>query len=280
MATPPPPPSQNDSAYQIIHDALKTYGLGALSDWAWNLYKNNKVADWDSLKLQVYDRPEFKTRFPAFQALRDDGRAISVDDYRNYEQTIGRMVQGFGLPKEVYTSPTYIAKLLTHDVDPTEFQKRAQMAQAATTTVPVEVRSALQRFYNVAPGDLTSWFLETEQTQGLLEKRFASAQLAGEYRMQSLRDISEATASRMAEAGVSTETARQAFSHVGNLSGQLPGEAEGELGANVAALGAVGVGPEAERLARRRAQRGAAFAAGGTAVTGEGGATGLGTTAR
>lgn len=267
--------TRNNSAYQIVVSTLRRYGLGNLGEWAWRLYKGNQPVE--SIMLQLYDRAEFKARFPAFEELRQKNKAITVDQYLDYEKTVAKVAQSYGLPKEVYASKQYIRRLLLADVDPTELQKRAQLAQAATTTVPVEVRTALSRLYGVGPGELTSWFLEPDETTGLLEKRFAASQIAAEYKIDNLGDLSRVSAERITEAGVTTEAARQAFATIGDLAGKLPGE-EGTALGEQAALGAVGINPE--KLDQKRRARLASSVAGGSAYVSDAGATGAGTTTR
>lgn len=273
-----PRAARTDSAWQTLRTGLIAYGLGSLSQWAWGLYKGG--SDADDVFREMTDTDVFKTRFPAYQQLRQDGRAISVANYLAYEKSVRSLVHQYGLPGETYNDPRYIANLLLKGVDAPEMQERAQLAQAATLSMPQAMRDEFTGYYGVSQGDLTGYYLNPDINLGLLQKRHAAAALAGEVKLQNLGDIARTTAERMAEAGISVEQARAAGA---TLSPELNTELEGESGMNrdQLVLGATNVDAgNARALAARRSRRVGAFAASGQAYTTEQGVSGLGTSAR
>lgn len=268
-----------DSAQGLIKATLDRYGLGSLANWAWELYKLGN--SMEEILLEMRNTTEYKTRFPAMEQLGKEGRAISEEAYVSYEQGLFNLVSRFGLPRELYTSRSYVADLLVKGVALTEVQSRAELAQAASVTAPTEFRMALNRLYGISAGQLTSYWLETDKTLPILEKQFAATTVAGEATMASLGDLSRTMAERLVEAGIGREQARQGFTRASyELTARLPGEAESALGADVVAAGALGIGEARQQFERRVRQRLASFASGGGVITTERGAGGLGATRR
>src|SRR5262245_5462889 len=95
------------SAKQLITNFLTNYGLGSLYTWAWNKYlAGESVAQ---IMLELRDTKEYKQRFPAMATLAKDGRAITEQDYINYEQGVRSLLQQYGIAPEMYSSRADIA---------------------------------------------------------------------------------------------------------------------------------------------------------------------------
>lgn len=209
-------PEQNASAKAVINGFLGAYGLTNLASWAWGRWQ--ETGNIDLIMLEMYQTPEFKTRFPAFDDLAKQNRAITPTDYVNYEKTIGALLQANGIPKGMYDSPDQIAKMLINHVDPPEAQQRIQDAAAAAYTVPEEVRTAMRDLYGVGSGGLIGLFLDADKQLPILQKQFAAAQIAGAGLQQDI-GVGKTQAEQLASQGV---TYAQALAGLGTAAQQQP----------------------------------------------------------
>ena len=103
----------------ILEDTLRRYGLLSLLDWAANAIINS----WspDQIVLEMYKRPEFKTRFPAIFELEAAKKpAISVQEYLAYEKTAASMAAMWG----VELNKDEVDGLISNLVSPIELEKR------------------------------------------------------------------------------------------------------------------------------------------------------------
>lgn len=267
-----------NSAKGLIESTLARYGLRSLARWAWRKYLRGDSVE--EIMLELRQTRAYKTRFPAMEELSRRGRALSEEEYIDYERNVRNLARQHGLPLNRFGNRQYISDLLLADISIAEAQSRMQLAQAASTTAPREYREQASRLYGLRGGDWTSMWLETDKTLPELEKQFAALSIAGEATIADLGQLSRAQAERMVEAGITREQARQGFATVSReLAQRLPGEVESALGRSRVAGGAVGLGG-ADELERRRRQRISRFAGGGGAVLTQEGATGLGSASR
>lgn len=263
----------------LIEKTLDRYGLRSLGDWAWDQHLKGKSIE--EIMLNLRKRPEYKERFPAMQDLAQEGRAISEEEYIQYEQQLRQLVSQNGLPQQLYGTREYVADLLLNDVSIAEAQSRMQIAQAASLTAPAEYRTEASRLFGVTAAQWSSIWLETDRTLPELERMFAASAIAGETTIADLGQLSQTMAQRLADAGITPEAARQGLGSLSReLLGRLPGEQRAPLGTDTGVAGALGMPNEQQRVAQRRRERIASFAGGGQAVTTQEGATGLGSTSR
>jgi hypothetical protein len=250
------------SAKAIIEGTLARYGLSALAKWAWDRHLAGDSIE--EIMLEMRTTSTYKARFPAMEELSKSGRALSEEEYMQYESTIRELVSAHGLPMNIYGERAYIAELLLNDVSPAEAQGRMQLAESASLTAPAEFREEAARLYGIGPSQWASIWLETDRTLPELERMYAASAIAGEATIADLGELSRQMAERIAGAGITPDQARQGLANVSReLAARLPGEAESALGADTVAAGALGVGAATAALRRRRRQRIAEFAGGG-----------------
>lgn len=261
-----------DSAREIIQALMEQVGLGALGDWAWQQYQSGVQAQ--DIVLLARQTDYYKQRYPAMEALNRAGRGITEGQYQAYETTMRQLVQSYGLPKGMYDTPDAIADLLIKDVSTAEAADRVKMAAAAAYTAPAEVRKALTDKYGLTPGDLIGYWLDPDKAMPLIERQYNAAQVLGAGSRYGV-DMTTQKAEELASRGVGYDAAMQGFGNVakqGSLTGG-PGETISQGDLVDAQFGDVKAQAKAERVAGGRT---AAFAAGGGAVAGQGGVSGLG----
>jgi hypothetical protein len=264
--------TDSTSAQVLLNDFFASRGLASLGTWAWDLYKQGMSVD--EIQLRMYDTPEFKARYPAYETLAQQGRAISVDAYQAYEKTTRDLLHQYGIPTGMYDTPESIAKMLVNDVSVSEQNDRLQIASAAAYSAPQEVRDALANQYGVASGGLVAYFLDPDKAAPLLQKQWQASQVTGAaYRQQMALDVAEAE--RLAAQGIGYDEAVQGFGQVAAQKGL--GAGIGETVDEAARVAAV-FGDTAAQAQVQRVQKGRAaqFGGGGGAADGQAGVSGLG----
>lgn len=267
----------DSSATALINGALGQFGLTSLSQWAWSKYKNGEGID--QIMLELPQTTEFKTRFPAYQKLADEGRAISPAQYVNYEQSAFQMANAAGLDGQHFTNDD-VTKLLENDVALPELQQRISGAQTAAFSAPPEVRTELQRLYGVSPGELTSFWIDPDRALPLIQQRFAAAQAAGVSDITGFGGLTQAQAEMVGNLGLTQGQLSQQFGQIAaqnELFNPLVGNAGTGIGKDVA-LGAEfnqDAGDQAIIDQQKRARL-SPFAGGGAVATNQQGALGAG----
>ncbi len=286
--TPSPPPStpagsgltpDQASASAALHAYFDQYGLGGLIDWAWQQYLNGTPVE--QIYIDAQQRPEWKARFPAMEELARQGRAISPDAYIAWERQAVSIFQQYGLPKGFYDQPDDFTKFLVNGVDTPELAQRVQRAAQVAMQVPQEVRDELASYAGVSDsiGALTALWLDPDRATTALEQQFTAATIGAQSRITGFGALSRDQAMRLAELGVTGDTARQGFGQLGAL-GQVAGPAlagEQQITRQELLDAAFAGDVEAQRkITQRQEQRVAAFSGGGGYTVGQQ-RTGIGT---
>ena len=273
------------TARQIIQSFLEDYGLGSLGDWAWTLYTTSGSEDINQfvrgqLTVELPKQEAFKARFPAYETLRQNGRGISVEQYRQYENDAIDLAHTYGLPTAMFEDRDYLARMMISDVSGRELEQRMVINREAAYNAPAEVRSALEQMYGVGGTQqaLTAYYMDPDKALPILQQQFQAAQIAGASIQQGIA-TDQATAERLAQQGVTFEQAQQGFRQVANDKALTYGAGD-TVGTDTATAAAFGnQAAQAETTRVRRARQGA-FAAGGGAAESQKGISGLGSTSR
>ena len=93
--------------------------------------------------------------------------------------------------QEKFTSPDRIGDMLYGSVSANEVQERVNMAAYASSTAPADVRAALTSRYGLTQADLTSYWLEPDETTTMLQTRMGAARIVG---AATLNDMNATTA--------------------------------------------------------------------------------------
>lgn len=269
--------SRND-AHGILNSALSKYGLGTLATWAWRQY--TKGASIDQIMLDLRDRPEYKARFPAMEALSQAGHALSESQYIAQEQQYAQIMHAAGLPPGFYDKPEDFATLFTSNLSPSEVQARVTNGYAAAVNAPPEVKAQFEKFYGAgSDAALAAWFLDPDKAEPVLEQQLAAATVAGVGSRFGI-DPGFGTSMQLAQEGVTAGQAQSGFGAIQKEAG-LFNENVGEnqdLQANKEGVQSqFGLSPAAiDEVRRRQGERQAAFAGSGAAQSTRAGAVGLG----
>jgi len=266
-------------AKQMLISYLSQYGLGDLAEWAWAKWQAGE--SFDQIKLELPQTAQYQARFPAMAELAKKGRAISTDQYVNYEQTVSSIFKAAGLPQGFYDRPDDFTQFLVNDIAPTELQTRVQAYQQAAFSSPPEVRAEMERLYGVTPGELTAFFIDPDKALPLIQQRFSAAQAGGFSQTTGFGLLTQNEAEKIGNMGLTEGQLAQQFGQAAALNGlydPLVGSGETQIGKDVAIGAVFGQNAQDQQvLEARKQKRLAEFAAGGQVATTQQGAVGAGT---
>lgn len=224
---------------------------------------------------EIKTTAEFKARFPKFHELEQEGRAVSVGDWLNYENALRESLNILGPEyREKFSTPQRVGEMLFGEVSIDEARDRIQMASYASTTAPKSVQEALAARYGLTPGDMAAYWLEPDETTAVLQTRMGAARLVGaasEYGLGTAIDTQYAE--ELAKQGVDYGEAKQGMSQAAQQR-----ELEGEQGVTTGDLvrGKFGDENARRRVTRAQQARRGRFSGGGGAEQGREGISGLG----
>lgn len=270
-----------DSATGIVKQFLDQYGLGSLATWAMGVYTGagGGTIGLNAITADLPSTKEFQTRFPAYQQMAEQGRAMSINEMLSYEQTARQIFQANGIPKGFYDTPDQLAKFMLNDVSTSELEGRVKDAQAAMVASPPDVRDQLQRFYNVDAGHLTSFFLDPTTAEPILQQKFTAAQIAAEAQRTAFGQIDQTQAEHLAQLNVTDAQAQSGFNKLGTQAGLFQAQVAGEQAIGTdEQISAQFEGNSAAQLAfqRRQASRVADFQGSSGFSAGQKGVAGIG----
>lgn len=255
----------------VLRAQLDEYGLGSLTTMVLGLLADPGATDAYILE-QIRKSDAYRQRFPAMEALRQAGRAISEEAYREYEESVRETAKMSGIPESMFSS-AYIANMMTNGVSAREFQQRIGLAAAAALTAPAETKQALRDLYGLEQSDLTTYWLDPDEALPLLVQRQQAAEIAGAGLRNNVA-ISREYAERLTAQGVATSDAARGFEAVAAQTGLTGEQGLTEQELIEAQFGDAQAGLRVEQA--RKSRRGS-FEGGGGAAEAQQGVVGLAT---
>jgi hypothetical protein len=248
-----------------LANVLSRYGLQSLTEWA----SLAIIQGWsdDQVILALYDRPEFKQRFPAIFARESAGLPpISVDEYLDYERTAISLASTWNLP----ISKQEIDNLITNDVSAAELEQRFNIAATAEYESDAETRSELERLFGVTQGQRMRYWMDPKAELGTLQQQYRMGEIAGAaLRAGYDQPLTASQASRLQQSGLTRNQALQGFSQLVSMQELFTplnmGESAIDTSAQVEYL--TGDADVAQMVEKRAAQRAAEFEGGGQYAT-------------
>lgn len=258
----------------ILSTLLDRYDLSSLKNWASDALIRGLSED--EIVLEMYERPEFKTRFPAIEARNKAGLApVSVEEYLGYEaQTRAWAKQaGFTLTQDE------INKMIAGDVSAQEAADRIDVASRAAFMTDDQTRNELQRLYGISGGDLVRYWLNPKEEMPKLQRRFVTAQISGEsIRSGYDHQLDENQLGYLYGRGMTGEQASKSFGDLVERAElfEATDVTEEDIGVDDQLKLITGDIDQAGVVAKRGERRAAAFQGGGGFSTGKTGVSGLG----
>lgn len=231
----------------------------------------------EALVLQLRQTKAYTDRFPAMATMV--ARGWDEGTYVKYETKMLQLETDYGLPVGTLSSRDQVAKMATSNLDEAQIEKRVKVNYAAALQVPTEVKQAMRDYYGVTDtqGALTAYYLDPTRSVELLQDQLMNAQIGGAAIRQGLT-LSEQTAARLNQQGISEDEANTGFQKVRSLEALTSGV--GDVVTNEDLIASQFGGVEAAQKASRIAGGiGSQFQGGGGAATGQQGASGLASSA-
>lgn len=219
------------SARAIVNNFLSQFGLGTLGTWAWNRYRElgGGSTALDQIGVEMVDQPQFKQRFPAYEALAKRGEAMSPAEMISYEQTARQIFHNAGVPSSFYDTPAELATFMVNNVSTTELKGRVDLAQQAAINSPPDVRNQLETLYGIpATGSLTAYFLDPKKALPAIQQQFTASQIAADSARVGVGQLNAAQATHLAQLGVTDQGAQQGFAQLGQNQGLFEQQVAGE----------------------------------------------------
>jgi|SRR5215471_9282039 len=220
----------HQSASNIVKSLLDQYGLGSLLTWAFQTYAaaGGGQTGISAITAELPQTPQFKARFPAYDTLAKQGRAMTPAAMVSYEQTARQIFQANGIPKGFYDQPADFAKFMLANVSTSELEARVKDAQLLAIQSPPDVRAELNRLYGVDAGHLTAYFLDPNVAEPILQQRATASQIAAEAQRTAAEQVTRAQAEHIAQLGVNDQQAAAGFSKLGTEMGLFQAQTLGE----------------------------------------------------
>lgn len=196
-----------------LGEILKSYGLESLQDWA----RQAIINDWsqEQFVLELYKRPEFRSRFAGMFALEAAGKPpVSVDEYLAYEKTAHATAAMWGLT----LSKTEVDNLIGGEVSTIELGARFDLAAEALFNSDDETISELLRMNpNIQSGDLIRYYMNPKEELGKLQTSFRQAQIAGSAMRTGWGQLTQEQAQRLQEVGLTREQSQTGFAELARM---------------------------------------------------------------
>jgi hypothetical protein len=215
--------SDRQSAYDVLYNEFKKYGLGSLVEDIKGLITSNVNPSQFSLALQ--NTEAYKKRFAANQQCINAGlAALSPAEYIGLEDQYQNVMRNYGLPKDYYTKDTMgtqvgFEKFLANDVSASELEDRIATAQQRVQNSNPEVLQALKQFYpDISNADILSYALDPQNALTNIKRKVTAAEIGGAALAQGLQ-ASGGTAESLAGLGITKAQAQQGYT---DIAGILP----------------------------------------------------------
>lgn len=271
---------EQESAFSIIQNVLRTYGLQNLAGFVRDYILDNDVVNENVLLGEIRQTDIYKTRFAANEARRAAGlNVMSEGEYVAMETQYRQLLRASGLPRNFYDSNEDLQGFLANDVSLGELSERINQGYEAVRFADPDVVAQMQELYGVGEGELAAYFLDPDRATPVLLQRAQAAQTAAGAAQAGMQ-LTTVEAEMLAREGVTEQQARAgaaAITEAEELFQPTTGEQDGAF-TREEQLGAVfGTDPAAaQRLRQRQRRRQAAFEGGGGFAQGAGGqVTGL-----
>lgn len=266
-----------NSASDELKAVLRRYNLEGLFD----ALNKSVIADVtlvrnpDALFGSIRETPIYKERFKGNADRVAKGLPeLSEAEYINQELSYKTNLKNLGMPKGFYDTQEAFANFIANDISPVELAQRIQQGYNAVTQANPEVVNQLKRMVpDLTDGDIAAYFLDPTKSGQEIERKARAAQIAAAGVTQGGMQITTAQAEQLAKQGVTAEQAQQGFTQIGQQAQLFNTTLAGEQALTQEEIVAGTLTNEqaaAERIAKRRRGRTAAFETGGS-FAGQGG---------
>lgn len=161
--------------------------------------------------LWLYQQPEFKARFPAFETLQKKYKGIQPAQYIMLERQYAQTMRSAGLSANFFDSPNDFTSLIENDVSQAEFQERVDNGFKRVAEASPAVRDAFRQYFGIE-GDaaLAAFFIDPDKSAPKLARAAQMAELGGAASAMGVQ-INSDYAEKLTRLGVSEAQALAGF---------------------------------------------------------------------
>jgi len=268
------------NAKEILRQALASYGLESLYEFAYSLYAKQEIDidESNSFIFALREQEAYKKRFAGNERRKSLGfKELLPATYIALEKQYKETLAANGLPQGFYDSSEDFERLIGGDVSVTELNNRLKDAYSVVRDASPSVKAKMAELYGVTDGDLLAYVIDPERARDLMSpdyKRQAQAALIAENAQRlSKINLGAADAEQFVRQGITTTEAETAFANIGQM-GELRrgGFGEEQISDIDFAKAALGTDAEAKRKVEERKKRriGDVSASGGSATLTQG----------
>lgn len=282
--TPAPKPTTSTAPKPTTADAalvalLRQYGLGSLANVLVDSAKQGLSAPEAYEKLVASDA--YKQRFAGNELRRKKGlNVLSEAEYLSKEADLAATMQYYKLPRGFYDQPDDFAKAISADIGRQELTQRLEARKAIIDDgAATGVLQYAKENYGFTDGDMLAFFIDPERAQSVLDKVAKASQIGAAAARAHWGAINTAEAERLAGLGLTADQAQAGYGQAAGLQELTSNLAGNDTGVDRADLTNAIFNNDAAakaRVARKQAERTAAFQAGGGYASGKEGLAGLG----
>lgn len=215
-------PASAFSASQMLENLLKTaVGVSGLGAWASDLYNRGASpteivqairygTDTSPAGQEAYKK--YLDAFPGMDEFLKEGIFAGESpelQYINYRNTVAEAADRYGVNADLVTKAK-IADYIRGRTSAAELVDRMSTAASAVATTPAETYAILQDYYGVTGNDLMSFYLNTDETEQMLKKRYTAARLGTEAARNQF-GLDSQYAENLVERGITLDQAATGF---------------------------------------------------------------------
>lgn len=192
---------------------LTSYGLQSLISWATAMITVG--ATEAEIENSLYERPEFRQRFPGIFELEASGQPpLSVNEYLAYESTVNALSKMWDIP----LTKAEVDKMIGLGVSPVEVEQRFDLAAQAVYQTPIEDQLEMARLYpNITMGQLAKYWMDPKKELGVLQRQYTAARIAGSAIRSGYGQITAQQAERLGGIGLTPDAASEGFGTLYNM---------------------------------------------------------------
>lgn len=256
-----------------ITEMFRQLGLESLTEWATQMILQG--ATDDELSIELYKRPEFRSRFRGYFMLQEKGLPLySIEEILDYERTVFALAYQWRMPITLDD----VQELIGNNVSARETGERIELSANAVYNSPQATRSELNRLYGIDDGQLTRAFLDPQKEFPKLQTMYGAATLAGTAATAGWGNLTVGQAERLYQSGLTPDRAQSGFGELYKMRGLFDSTNAAERWITPEDQLTLLEGNAAleQEVEKRQRTRKAEFARGGTATETQQGLTGYG----
>lgn len=252
---------------------LQKYGLESLAPWLAEVIISGMSAE--EFELELFERPEFKRRFPAIELRSLAGLPpVSVDEYLAYENTMRNLSDMWDFP----LSQEEINTALAMNLSAVEAEQRIGLAVNLVYESPIEDQEEASRLYGVSAGQMAKYWMDPTKQFGVLQQQLVASRIAGSALRSGFGQLTREEAERLGSLGVTPEAAQEGLGGLYRMRNLFTpmNTSEDEITRQQQLEALAGNAQATEAIETRQATRVAEFGGGGDFAAGGEGFKGTG----